>query len=1433
MKKHLNVRLVAIVLGCLIVLGVGTHFLHAFQVQRNAHALLDLATAAEQRGQIDDAARYLGLYVGFCPDDTSSLARLGEILADERMAKTGPAKFRALQVLNKVLYRDPERNDVRRAAVKLAIDLGRFTEAREDLQNHLLKANPSDGELQYLLAQCCDKSADYKSAREWYEKSIKNAPANVEAYFRLAAMLRQRDPVALYGDTTRDRTTILKEADKNIEDMVGANPKDFRAYLARANYRRAIQQNRTDAAARALIAEDIATAQKLAGDEVDVILAAGELARENKQFDAARKVLSRGCEVHPSDWRMYKALARLEAVDGRRTEAVAVLNQGLQKTPNQPDLLWDLAENQIELGKKTEAAATIERLAEVHLPLAFRDCLVARLEMADGHWKEAARRLETAFLALNDLTMQRVDALASPLATQAGVMLGTCYEKLGDTEKALRAFGRVNAREPLSVAALAGMARNSYALGKMQDALDQYQQILKLPDATAAALIEIARITLVRNLERPEALQNWAEVDSVISRAQKVFTSASLPVPSDLILIEAESKIARKQFDMARELLLKDYSDVATRPLMIWISLAGIEAAQDRADAALALLKDAEQRLGDNVDLRAARARVLATKKSPESNEAIVQLAEKTDSFTDDERARLVRALAVASLQAGDVGGSVRLWEKLAAMRPSDVACRSMLFDLAAEAGNTEAMEKWQNELKAIEQDEGVMWRYARARMLIDQARKGDKSVLPEARTQLAAIAAKRPEWSRAALCEALIDDLDGKTDKAIGNYLRAIKLGASDSFAVTRAGELLYHQGRYAEANELFSKVPVGSLPDAVRQAAADSALQSRDSARALNLARMAVPSDSSDYRRQIWLGWMYWRANEQEKAKAAFLKARELAADNPETWVALVLYLANNNQMDAARAEVEAAERKLKGPTATLALANCNAVIGQVDKAATLFREALAAMPDDPNTLRSAADFYLRTGKPAEAQANLRKLIEVTRTTNPATFADARRTLAYLLTLDGDPDKAREAMRLFDSNGDSANPTASDSVQDRRTRAQLYALRNTREGQRAAVQILEEMLNQNQATMEDCFLAAQLEDALGDWTRARKRYAQLLTDSTSSQPAQWAAAARVFLRHKEIDEAVAALKLLEEKLPGAVLTREIQARILHAQGKTQDARALVTDLAKAPDAELPALAAMMSEFGDSRTAEDLLRRYVAESKKPENVFALIQFLINEKRGLEALDLCDRAWANCPDLAVADASLVALGQIEPNSAAFQRVESQLQAAIAKNPKQVELQAALATVWSLQGRYDEAIAQYRRVLEKNPRAISVLNNLSWLMALRGVNAQEAFSMAELAVELSGQNPGMLDTRAVAALSYGTPDAVERAIRDLEQLVSQSPTATTYFHLAQAYLKSSRRRDAATAWQRANAMRLKPGDLHPLERPAYEQFLRDFGNASSR
>ena len=155
----------------------------------------------------------------------------------------------------------------------------------------------------------------------------------------------------------------------------------------------------------------------------------------------------------------------------------------------------------------------------------------------------------------------------------------------------------------------------------------------------------------------------------------------------------------------------------------------------------------------------------------------------------------------------------------------------------------------------------------------------------------------------------------------------------------------------------------------------------------------------------------------------------------------------------------------------------------------------------------------------------------------------------------------------------------------------------------------------------------------------------------------------------------------------------------------------------------------------------------------------------------------------------------------------------------------VNMLAAQAAVCNFQGRFEDAIALYRRVLQKDPHHGTSLNNLAWLLALQGKNAQEAVDLVNRATATLGPTPGLLDTRAIAYLALGGHDGALWAVKDLEMAVAEAPSSTAFFHLARAYESAGRRQDAIKAWQAAKTQGLSVSAVHPLERDAYQVLTR--------
>src|SRR5262249_3908796 len=152
-------------------------------------------------------------------------------------------------------------------------------------------------------------------------------------------------------------------------------------------------------------------------------------------------------------------------------------------------------------------------------------------------------------------------------------------------------------------------------------------------------------------------------------------------------------------------------------------------------------------------------------------------------------------------------------------------------------------------------------WRFAEAARLVRGA-NGDRRRLEEARARLNEAAARRPAWGRVPLLQAQLAELEGNTDRAIDDYLRAVvELGEREPDAVRRLVQLLYSRRRYLEADQAIRKLqeqaPLGGN---LTRLATEVALGSDQRDRALELAYQAVPPDAPDYRDHVWLGHVLW---------------------------------------------------------------------------------------------------------------------------------------------------------------------------------------------------------------------------------------------------------------------------------------------------------------------------------------------------------------------------------------------------------------------------------------------------------------------------------------------------------------------------------------------------------------------------------------------
>lgn len=1413
-KRKLNVRFACILSGSLIALGACTYFVHGYQVSRNAGAMLNQAERAQSDGDLERSADYLNRYLGFAPNDTEALARYGLLLSDSKFAKSARDVFRAKLVLEKALLNDPNRHDLRRRVARMSLELGQFKSAKDDIES-LTKVLPNDGELEDMLGRCHEAAGAYPEARKAFERAIQFSPNELDTYARLASLLQHHTQDVLgQGETP---ATLLERANNLIDKMVQANDRSFRAYLLRADYRRSFFPS--DAGTIKIVSSDVARARELAPNESEVLLAAAQLAALSGSSDEARSILRRACELYPLDSRPCCELARLEEGAGQVDVAVGNLREGMKRMPNKIELVWQLADLLTKAGRKDESLDALTMLEKAGVPEADRECLRARLLVHERNWQEAAKILETTIPIIAGRVGSKADNPQARFVQQAGLLLGHCCEQIGDADRALTAYGRVVAKDPRSIPGRIGLASGLASQNRHSEALDQYRQLTRIDGFPKTIWVEIARLSLFRALAQDEASRDWSEVKRALDEADQLN-----PFPAQAAVLRAEMLLSQKKIPQARSELLAKYPTPNDRPIEIWTSLAVLEDRDGRGNEAMALLKEAEGLGKDSADLRLCRARFITRQERATIGPALLQLAEGIDKLDPEQRRRLLSGLGGFAARTQNNSVARQLWERLASESPNDARCRIALFDLAIQAKDAEAAHRLVESIRKIEGPTGVMWRFAQATSLIEGASKDDKSQLSKARTLLAEVAARRPNWSRVMYYRARADDVEGNYDEALAGYQQAIQAGERHPQAIIRSIELLQERHRAGEINDLLRRLPNPSqLDHETLRSTVDAAFQANDLKSALQFAQTAVDSGSTDFRDYLRLGRAHFALGQVDQAGPVFIRARDLAPQEPGPWIALIQYYSLTSQKEKARTECEAATKKLADGATKLALAECYEVAGMIKEATEHYDAAAAAAPNDPATLRATADFAMRTGRPAVAEPLLRRLLNLDQ--NSVHSSWARQILAFVLTLKGNPSSYQEAIGLLAAAEKNAvRPLEVLGCQ--RTRAKILAMQGTKASRLDAVQILEKLIEQRQATAEDYFLAAQIHDALNDWPRARRRYLSMLDMPGAETAVRVVQSARRLLQHGDVEAARPLVKKLEDVDPKLFTVIELKARLLHGDGRKSDATALLRDYCAREGSTLIAAANLLAELGDHSAAEEIFRRQVERTRQPADHLALAQYLLRQKRPVEVVEICDRIWAEAPLATVVELGVAALSISRPDSRQFDIIERRISDALQKNAESVDLLAAMAAIRNFQGRYDESMQFYRNVLNRNPRHVTALNNAAWLLALHTKQPNEALDMLRRAAEISGSDDfGLSDTRGVIYLSMHQKGATELAIKDLEAATTDSTSPAVLFHLAQAYEAAGRSNDAGKTWRRAKLLGLSAESLHPLERPAFEQMAR--------
>jgi tetratricopeptide (TPR) repeat protein len=1402
MRRQVNFKLAAWLLAGTILLGGGVHLLHGFQVKRSAAALLRMAKRAGEQQNLSQELKYLNLYLVHTPRDPDALADFGRALerlgnattAPKAAAKTLTAAFEKLDL---AVGLAPERKDVRRRLVDLGMRLGRFRDANEHLKA-LLESSPGDAELKHLQGDCLAELREFANAKAAYASAIKLDLAQVKSYVRLAWLLRE----SLNAPADADKLMAeLREKNATLPDAWLASGRYLLVFGGRETDKAVKDQKLTQAAqfsqkARALVA-DVERDRQI--KEAEILLVSADIAQAQGKTDAARDLLREGVRLGPQYPRMYEALAELELQADRPGAAIETLRGGTKALAKATDaasagrlqLLWKLAQLLTNQGELQEVDRLIPDLRKAKFASPLLEYLAAWMDVKRERWARSAEALEKVQPFLVSWPDEQ---------KRAHLLLGSCYNRLGDAARQYDAFKAAARLDAFSEAAHLGMGSAKAAMGKFEEAVAAYRKV-------SAGWREAGQMLIRLALRQPEKQRTWGRVEAYL---------ADLPESPERALVRADLLAAQDQLPQASEQLAKVREQYADH-VAIWVTLAALAREQKQWDTALRQLDEAERHFARQPkalqELRLARVKYWGRRGGPEGATALAKLATAAEALEGEERRGLLQELAGAYAQAGNSAESKRLYARLAGLYPNDLPSRLVLFGLANQAGDDVVVTRLADEIRRIEGGDGALWHYVQASQFIMKSKAGaNKAALAEARKHLEIVNRQRPFWPRAGLALARLEDAAGDYLAAIAKYQKAIELGEQSPQVIERVVQLLHAQNRFPEAEAMLQKLHERAPTlDTTSRVAIDLAFEKRDYAAALDLASQAKLVDSKDYRDHLRLGRLLEAAKRNPEAERALRRAVELAGDVPEAWANLVLHLARTGAKQKAEEALRAAEKKLPGGPALVAQAYCYEVLANRARAEELYRAALATHPDNTEVLRANAIYALRVNRPAEARAHLEQMLTKCQ---PSERAWVKRFLA-IARASGDYEQAREALGQLGVSADKQ-----EGAEDLRAKLLILAGQQGPRHWREQVNVLESLARISTLSGDEQLLLAQRYEALGEKRKAREQMLTLLAEH-GTNPDYLAYYAESLVRRNEFTDARTWLARLEELEPKTFRSLGIKALVLKAEKRTAEAVPLLTALAKEQPKEVLPVAGLLEGLGELRAAEEMYRKYASPPEKPEAVLTLAQFLGRQQRTREALDLCEGTWKTCPPLKVSLACVYVISKAPVDKVQAERVERWLQAAVEKDPKSLALRVGLGVFHTLQGRYADAEASYRQALAVNGTYVAALNNLAWLLSFQAGKGAEALALVERAINKAGPMPSLLDTRARIHRVMGKTDL---ALKDLDEAIAQAPSGELYFHRALT-LFSQNRKAAREAWREAVRLDLREEQVDRHERADFAR-LRD-------
>jgi len=1430
--------LIGLLVGTLVCSGA-VFGLWKFQIERKSGWLISEAEKAIEAGDNREAVQLYKQYLTINSGDIPTRIRFANALAD--LSEQDDAKGEELNMAWRSiegLVRDrtvgamPEAEGLRRRLVELygRDNVRRFPDALDHL-SYMLERKPDDAELQILRAKYLVRSGNTDDAAKYSYKLIgydpesdsfdekkATAPHEAEVYSSLAVILR----------TKQDKPEL---ADRVMDQLVEVNPKSAPAYLSRGGFRDL--SGDSDSAK-----EDFEKAYELDPKGADVLLAMASQSTKDKEYEKANEYLAAGKKLHPQDARFYQSAADVAVKQEDYKKALAQVDEGLKTIKGQKGhiLLILKADLQFHANDLKGVKQTMEEMTRAEFRAEFVDWYAARVLLAEQNWYDASE-------ALNKLR-PKVTAGFGDLPIQIDNFLGLCYEKLGQPDLAAELYNQVLAQDPKNEPALAGRTRV------------RTQRGLEPEDGKGEPFAQAVE----EELKKPKSEQNWSRVEEIMKDLAKKrnMDDASLKVWN------AQLALMREDFDGATK-ALAEANGLSPNNLLVHRMAVQVARLNPKVGPAIALQRWQKvfEQFGDSPVLRLDKADILiALNNSPEKKEQLkpelAELLTGIDDWTTAQKTELWGGMTGRYLNLGMPEEARQYLAMTAENQPNELPLRLSLFALALQANDDAGMNTAQDKiLEIVGSKNDSNWLYTEARRMLSLIRRGQlgQEALGEIRQLASRALQQRPEWHELHLIKAEIEVHAGNALEALNHYDRAQSLGRPNAAEVAQHLRLLCAVGRFEDAGKFLDRIPEGLRRPYLGQLYPEILFRTNQVESAIENALAATEADPTSPQNQYWYGQLLARSAQGKEAgsaerkkaiadsAAAFKKAVELQPEFPEAWYALIALHVSEKDLEGAQAALREAQLSLSGDNLQMFLAKSYETLGRWFDAETMYRAVYDAAPDDLNRTQQLAAFYMspiyqRPDRQQKVAPLINKIIragaEKKLQPNDPGLLWARRTGAKLLAASTDYQSLVKAENMLASNSQDGSL----SIEDKLEMAGILAPRPEPLSRLKAIDLLEEVSEIQPLNEQGEIALAQLYEATGDTSKYTRQMEKAIARFQNSTVARQAYANNLLKRddQRSIAEATKQVTKLRQLAPNSPSTFQLTVRLADKVGKQAQIRGellklvpdfkTIKEISPQQGQQLAMLAGLFVEVGDLDTAERIYRELA--TRDPNLTPALAAFLGQHRDVEQSFAKLDEIYSveRIPQLLQVAMATVRQQRDKVGDKFDEQIQRWLDAGLRENPDSINLLIVQADLFDLQKKYDESAKVYRQLLDRKDltgvRRAIVLNNLSFLVALAGTQAEanvDPLKLVDEAASIMGPNSDILDTRAVVLTALKRYDD---AIHDLELSVTDNPTASKYFHKADAHLRAGQNRAAVDAWEKAEELDLSRDTINRMEFDRYEE-----------